>query len=315
MAQARGYMGQLMLDFETAFGVNPTTAAGKIMPFNSLELVGSQNLIDPATITGTRNPVEPGKGNLSVSGSMTIPMGLKDIGWWLKGMFGAPTTTGTTNYTHKYKVGNTQPSLVVQKGFTDLGKYMVYNGVKIGTFKLGFGGDAELTASMDLVGATEAINSTTYDAAATSVQLQRLNNFQASIKEGGVSVANILSGEIDLDFGLDSTQYVIGKNGTLGDIPEGIIKVSGNIKALFTDTTLLEKGINNTESSLEVAFTIDANNSLTLSIPELIYERKTPPISGPSGVVVDLNWKGYYTDGADASAMVVTLKNSVATYA
>ena len=315
MAQARGYMGQLMLDFETAFGVNPTTAAGKIMPFNSLELVGSQNLIDPATITGTRNPVEPGKGNLSVSGSMTIPMGLKDIGWWLKGMFGAPTTTGTTNYTHKYKVGNTQPSLVVQKGFTDLGKYMVYNGVKIGTFKLGFGGDAELTASMDLVGATETINSTTYDAAATSVQLQRLNNFQASIKEGGVSVANILSGEIDLDFGLDSTQYVIGKNGTLGDIPEGIIKVSGNIKALFTDTTLLEKGINNTESSLEVAFTIDANNSLTLSIPELIYERKTPPISGPSGVVVELNWKGYYTDGADASAMVVTLKNSVATYA
>ena len=315
MAQARGYMGQLMLDFETAFGVNPTTAAGKIMPFNSLELVGSQNLIDPATITGTRNPVEPGKGNLSVSGSMTIPMGLKDIGWWLKGMYGAPTTTGTTNYTHKYKVGNTQPSLVVQKGFTDLGKYMVYNGVKIGTFKLGFGGDAELTASMDLVGATETINSTTYDAAATSVQLQRLNNFQASIKEGGVSVANILSGEIDLDFGLDSTQYVIGKNGTLGDIPEGIIKVSGNIKALFTDTTLLEKGINNTESSLEVAFTIDANNSLTLSIPELIYERKTPPISGPSGVVVDLNWKGHYTDGADASAMVVTLKNSVATYA
>lgn len=315
MAQARGYMGQLMLDFETAFGVKPTTAAGKIMPFNSLELVGSQNLIDPATITGTRNPVEPGKGNLSVSGSVTIPMGLKDIGWWLKGMFGAPTTTGTTNYNHKYKVGNTQPSLVVQKGFTDLGKYMVYNGVKIGTFKLGFGGDAELTASMDLVGATEAINSTTYDAAATSVQLQRLNNFQASIKEGGVSVANILSGEIDIDFGLDSTQYVIGKNGTLSDIPEGIIKVSGNIKALFTDTTLLEKGINNTKSSLEVAFTIDANNSLTFSIPELIYERKTPPISGPSGVVVELNWKGYYNNGADASAMVVTLKNSVSTYA
>lgn len=315
MAQARGYMGQLMLDFETAFGTNPVTAAGKIMPFNSLELVGSQNLIDPATITGTRNPVEPGKGNLSVSGSLTVPMGLKDIGWWLKGMFGAPTTTGTTNYTHKYKVGNTQPSLVVQKGFTDLGKYMLYNGVKIGTFKLGFGGDAELTASMDLIGATETIGTSTYDAAATSVQLQRLNNFQASIKEGGVSVANILSGEIDLDFGLDSTQYVIGKNGTLGDIPEGIIKVSGNIKALFTDTTLLEKGINNTESSLEVAFTIDANNSLTFAIPELIYERKTPPISGPSGVVVELNWKGYYTDGADASAMVVTLKNSVATYA
>lgn len=315
MAQARGYMGQLMLDFETAFGTNPATAAGKIMPFNSLELVGSQNLIDPATITGTRNPVEPGKGNLSVSGSLTVPMGLKDIGWWLKGMFGAPTTTGTTNYTHKYKVGNTQPSLVVQKGFTDLGKYMLYNGVKIGTFKLAFGGDSELTASMDLVGATETIGTSTYDAAATSVQLQRLNNFQASIKEGGVSVANILSGEIDLDFGLDSTQYVIGKNGTLGDIPEGIIKVSGNIKALFTDTTLLEKGINNTESSLEVAFTIDANNSLTFTIPELIYERKTPPISGPSGVVVELNWKGYYTDGADASAMVVTLKNSVATYA
>lgn len=315
MAQARGYMGQVLLDFETAFKTPPVTPAGKIMPFNTFEVTGKRSSVDPKAITGTRNPVEPIKGNLSVEGSIVVPVGLQDVGWWLKAMFGAPTTTGTTNYTHKYKIGNAQPSLVLQKGFTDAGKYYLYKGCKISTLKMSFGGDGELTASMDILGATEEAGTTTYDAAATTVPLQRLNNFQASIKEGGTAISTVLSGELNINFGLDGDSYVIGAGGTRGDIPEGIVTVSGSLKTLFTDTSLVDKGINNAESSLELSLSLDANNSLTFTVPELFYEHNTPPLSGPAGVVAELNWKGFYANGADASAIVFTLKNSVASYA
>lgn len=314
MTQARGYLGRLVLDFETTFGSNPVTAAGKKLPFNSLEVSGSQNLIDPATITGTRNPVAPGKGNLSVDGGITIPMDLNAIGYWLKAMFGAPTTTGAGPYTHVFKVGSSQPSVVLEKGFTDIGQYMLYNGCKISTFKTSFGGDGELTAQMDIMGAKETIGATEYDATPDAVELNRLNNFQASLKEGGVAFATATSGDFNLDFGLDGDQYTIGANGARGDIPEGILNITGSLKTLFADATLLNKGVNGTKSSLEVAFTLSADASLTFLFPEIVYERKTPPISGPAGVSTELGWRAFFGNDVNASAVVVTLKNSIASY-
>lgn len=315
MAQARGYMGQLVADFESTFGTSPGTKKGKILTFNTMEVVGKQNLIDPGTITGTRNSVEPGKGNLSVDGSISVPLDLTAIGYWLKGVFGAPTTTGAgPDYTHVFKIGNTQPSMVLEKGFTDIAQYMRYNGCKISTFKLPFGGDGEAVVSMDIMGATEAIGSTVYDAAATAVTMTRLNNFQASIKEGGTTLAIVQSGDFTLNMGLDGNQYVLGTNGTRGDIPEGIINVTGTLKTLFTDATLLNKGINNTITSLELTYTIAANQSLTFTFPEVLFERTSPPISGPVGVVCDMSWRAFYKTDSNKSAVMVTLKNQTATY-
>lgn len=315
MAQARGYKTQLVLDYETAFGVAPVTPAGIKMPFNTMEVVGAQNLIDPATITGTRNPVAPGKGNLSVSGPVTIPMDSNCLGYWLKAIFGNPVTVGAAApYTHTFKLGDTQPSLVIEKAFPDITKYMKYAGCKVSTFKATFGGDGELTASMDIVGATEAISGTPYDAAASTPVFNRLNNFQASIKEGGVTLADVTSFELNLDMGLDTTNYTIGAQGALGDIPEGIVAVNGTIKALFKDTTLLDKAIANTETSLELTLSQDADNHVIFTFPEVIYERKSPAITGPGGVSLELSWRAYYSNDAGASAVKVEVKNAIATY-
>lgn len=315
MTQARGYKTQVVLDYETAFGVAPGTPAGVKIPFNTFEVVGSQNLIDPATITGTRNPVAPGKGNLSVSGSVTIPFDSNNIGYWLKALFGEPTTVGASApYTHTFKVGDTQPSMVLEKGFPDINQYMKYLGCKVKTFKATFGGDGELTASLDIVGATEVVGNTAYMATPTTVNFNRLNNFQASIKEGGSTLATVTSFEINLDMGLDTTNYTIGAQGALGDIPEGIIAANGTIKVLFADATLMNKAINTTETSLELTVAQDVNNSITFLFPEVIYERKTPPISGPGGVSLELNWRAYYANDANASTVKVTLKNAISDY-
>lgn len=304
------------MDYESAFGTNPTTTAGKKLPFNALEVTGSQNLIDPATITGTRNPVEPGKGNLAVDGNITVPMDLDAIGYWLKAIFGAPTTTGASApYTHVFKVGNVQPSFVLEKGFTDIAQYFRYNGCKVSTFKVSFGGDGELTAQMDVMGAKETISSSEYDSTPDEIVSNRLNNFQASLKEGGVAIATATTGEMNLDMGLDGDQYTIGANGSRGDIPEGILNVTGTLKTLFQDATLINKGANNTKSSLEIAFTKSASESLTFEYPEIIYERKTPTISGPAGVVAELSWRAFNATDSDKSVVIVTLVNSVASYA
>lgn len=317
MAQARGYKSQVVIDFETTFGADPTTVNGLGMPINSWNVKASRALNTAQTLTGTRNPAQPFQGNVSVSGDAVVPVDLIAFGWWLKAMFGAPTTTGASApYTHKFKVGDTQPSLVVEKkfDFSSAQSYIKQNGVKIGSMEITFGGDGELVANLSIVGATESQPGTTpYDATVTTVSMSRVNNFQAAITEGGSAIATITDLTLRVDFGLDTESRVIGGGGVLGDIPEGIVAVSGSLTALYTDNTLLAKGYGVTESSLAVTLT-NGTHSLKFEIPELFYQWNTPGVTGPAGVRQEMEFQGFYNNGSDASAIVATLINAQATY-
>jgi hypothetical protein len=55
--------------------------------------------------------------------------------------------------------------------------------------------------------------------------------------------------------------------------------------------------------------------SLALAVDELFYSRETPAISGPGGIMLDLNYEGFYADAAAASAFRVVLVNTQASYA
>lgn len=316
MSQAKGYKGRLTIDFEEEFGIVPTIKQGKILPINTLELAAKQTLIEPQTITGTRNPVTPGRGRISVEGSVVVPMCYRSIGYWLKSMFGDPSTVKKEDdtYMHTFRIGDEQPSMVIEKAFTNIDKYFVYSGCKTNNFKLSWGGDGELTASIDLLGANETSSEEAYDAAATLVALERINEPQAQMKESGAAMNGVVStGEFTLAMGLDGDQYTIGDGGCRGSIPEGIVNVSGTLKTLFKDSSLLDKGVNGQKSSMEVNFS-KGTHSLTFAFPEIIYERTSPPISGPAGVQAEIAWRAFFDSDANGSAVVVTLVNDVATY-
>ena len=315
MAQAMGAQGRIVLDFESSFGQNPAAKAGKAVPFNTFDVKSKQNFKDTATITGNRNPVVPAPGNLSVEGSLAVPIDEAAIGYWLKGLFGAPTTSGSADpYQHIFKVGASQPSLVLEKGFTDIGQYALMNGCKVSSFKVAFGGDDELTAAIELMGAKEALSTTPYVASPSAITLNRFTNLQATVEEGGTAIGTVTKGEFTINGGLDGNQYTVGNAGIRGDIPVGAYKISGSITALFDGTSLLTKAMSNTKSSLKVKFT-SAGHSLEFLFPEIMYERSTPGISGPAGVLITLPFRAFYQSGSDNSAVKVTLVNGVASYA
>lgn len=315
MQLSRGYFTRLVLDEETSFNEIPTAKTGKIMPFNKLELASEQTMINPATITGTRNAVEPARGHVTAGGSVTIPVDSTAIGYWLKGIFNSPTTTkdgDTSKYKHVFSITNNQPSLCITKEFPDIGQYFTYTGVKIGSFSCTFGDDGELTADMDLLGCDEIISSEQYDRAATEAKLSRLNNFACELKVNGSKVANVSTLDLKLDMGLDDSIYTLGHKGR-GAIPEGLVQVSGTIHSLFTDTELLQKGIDATPIDLELALT-NSSDSLVIKMDEAQISRTSPAISGPAGVSVDIDFVAYYKNSVDKSSIVIELTNSVEEY-
>lgn len=313
--QAKGYRVRTVFDYEDAFGVSPAVKKGLVLPFNSNEIAETQNTFESGTITDDRNSVKQGRGRKSAAGQIVVPMDLNAIGYWLTLLLGFPATTGAGPYTHVFKVNNNAlPSAVIAKEFQDIGKVFVYNGCKAGSFKLPFGGDGELVATMDIAGQKRTVQDAAYDAAATSVVLDRINQFQASIKEGGATIGTVLSGDLNINNALDLNQYVVGPGNVRGDIPEGIAAAGGTLKTIFDGTALIEKGISVTESSLELKYTSGAN-SLTFLFPEIQYDVVDVPVTSAAGLSADLTWKAYKENDAAASIVVITLINSIASYA
>lgn len=314
MARAKGAKSQLLLCYETAYNTTPETPTAIKLPIINSSLKSTQNLIESAVIIGRRDPVMPARGNVDVAGSIEIPVDEVGIGYWLKLLFGAPTTTGASNpYTHVFKIGDTQPSAVLEQGFTDIDVYELFNGVKVSKFSISFGGDGELTAKIDVIGGKETIGATSVDETPTTITITKLGNFQASLKEGGSAIATVLSVDVNIDFGLDGDTYAIGGGGFRTSIEEGLVQISGTLKAFFENTTLLNKAIAGTESSLEITLT-NSTHSLTIKLPELIFERNSPSIDGPKGVNIDLPYKAYFDNDAGDSSAIVTLVNAQATY-
>jgi hypothetical protein len=316
MTQARGYRSQLLLDFETTFGVDPTTKAAVLMPFETNNVAANQNLTEDNTIRNRRDPAKPSRGNVDVAGQVVVPIGPTSFGYSLKALFGDPTTTdgGLSEYSHAFKPGDTQPSFVLDRGFTDIDVYEKFSGCKVSQMAITLGGDGALTAAIDIMGAKNTVGTTAYAASPTTHTDTRFSNFQATLQENSVAVGVVTTADFQINASLDGNQYVIGSQGFRQDIPEGLIQISGNLTALFKDKQLMDKAINGTETSLKFGLE-DGLNSLEFHFPEVEFGRGSPAVEGPQGVVITLPWRAYCksNDPADAS-VIVTLVNGLETY-
>jgi hypothetical protein len=314
MSQARGYRAQLLVAFENTFGETPEAPKAKKMPINSAQIKGKQSLIESNTIRGRRDPAEPVKGNVDISGPLVVPVDEVAMGYWLKAMFGDPSTTGSGDpYIHVFKPGNRQPSLVIEQGFTDVNVYELYNGCKVANFSLTLGEEAELTATIELMGARETLGETSFASNQVELSCPKFHNYQASVQEDGSDIAVITSATLNIDFGLAGDSYALGSAGYRSDIPEGLMKITGNIKAFFENRLLLDKAVRGDKSSLKFILT-NQEHSLELFLPEVIYERTSAGIEGAKGIMIELPFTAFYDNNMQEAAVIATLINGQASY-
>jgi hypothetical protein len=316
MGQARGSAAELVIDFETTYGADPAGVSGILVPFNyPWNVKTTRDLSRGNTNRGIRDGEMPFYGNLDLKGSPSVPVDQVAIGYWLRALLGAPTTGGAGPYTHVFKPAAAIPSLVNDLGFTDIGKYLKHNGIKVNKFAVEGGAAAgELVAKLELIGAKETSGTSPYDATPTSLTFSRFHNKQASLQEGGGAIAIVRDWSFEIDNQLDGDTYVIdGSGGVRGALHEGECLAKGKIKAFFQDLTLYNKAVNGTESSLKVTLT-SGTYSLEFFFPELLYKPSTPEIV-KGGIWVELEWEAYYENSATAAILSATLINGQAAYA
>jgi hypothetical protein len=318
MSWATGARSQVRIDWESVYGTAPTGSAiaSILLPFTSVDLKDTSKPQKTNILGGGRNVAPPFYPNTAFSGALAGFCDSIAIGYILKAVFGAPTTTGSVNFTHTFKIGATTPSFILEKGHPEIPYYYVYKGCKAMGFSVSLAQNGQFTYNVPLICASQTPSATSYDATANYDVSKPTVIFDAqdlAVTEGGGAITTLES----LSFNYTNNSVVgfgLGGGGSATVAGEGNPTIDGAIKGMFDGNTLIAKGYGKTESSLVATMTRGAV-SLTLAVDELFYSRETPPISGPGGIYLDLAYEGCYINAAAASAFRAVLVNTQASYA
>jgi len=315
MAQARGFFKTLCGVWESTYGTTPSIASGDMikLPFNTAEIGSSEDMIEPATIRGNRYQAEPAFGNIDVSGRVTVPMDVRNIGYWLRMLMGNPTTTGSSTYTHTFNPATTVPSMTLEVGFPDISSYHRFSGMKVNGMSMSFQKSTELTADIDLLGKAEVVASGAADAGPDTLVFDRFNAKGVSLKKGGAAITTVRKLDLSIRNELATDIFCIDGTGFRNSLPETNFVVEGSFEVLFENQTIYNEAINGMETSLQVTLS-SGTNSLVIDIYELKFPRQAVTSSGASPVFLNVPFKAYYQDNAQAVPIRMTLINNVSSY-
>lgn len=321
MSQARGIDTIIGLYDESTYGVDPGAPDAQKLYVKNFKVASKQNLIDSETLNGQRSRSRPTAGNIDLDGDFEVELAAESMGTLLKHTLGSNVTTGAGPYTHTIKIGNLPVGMVLEKDhgstISGAGRYEKFNGSRIAKASFDFQNEGYINAAFSVKGRSSTLGSAPLDATYTDNGHTPFSIFEGVLQEGGGTSAIVKAAKIDLDNDLDDSLYAIGGAGLRRALPEGFATISGEITALFEDAVLLNKAINGTQSSLKVTLSRGTglgsagNEFMEFTVTNLLYERSSPPIEGPKGILVTLGLKGFRVTTDNGFQIVI--KNAVAT--
>ena len=312
MARAQGARAQMALAFETTYGTSPATGYTQ-MPFATASLGAEQPLLSNELLGYGRDPLAPMLDAVTADGSVVVPIDTEAFGFWLKGAFGIPVTTGTGPYTHVFTSGSwTLPSLSIETGLPEVPSYAMYGGCVVDKIGWQMARSGLLTANVDLIAQGETLATTSGAGTPAPVTLKRFGHFNGSLTRNGANIGNIVGADLNYANNLDRVE-TIRADGKIDGADPSIAALTGKIDVRFADTTLLTQAINNTECSLEFGYSLPTGESLTVDVHRVFLPRPRREIQGPQGIQMSFDWQAAQQESGDPMVSV-TLVNNVESY-
>lgn len=183
--------------------------------------------------------------------------------------------------------GTIRRSFTIERNFADIGQYLRYVGTEFDGFDVDVKAEGIVPIVFNVLGQDQTSASTpiagaTYPAAPTR---SPFDGFSGSIKEGGSVIAVLTEVKCTLKNNLAEI-YVVGSPKTL-EPAIGKSTVTGTVTAYFQDTTMLNKFVNETESSIEFTLT-DGTYSYGFLIPRVKYTGAPPNVSSDKPITLSM---------------------------
>lgn len=300
MAFASGMSEALYVGFETSFKILPGT-------FNAYKVAVINPRFTPAVgrftsnaLTGLAQPRSPAFGKQGLDWSMEVEGSKENFAPFLRGHFGAPLAdqgyAGPPLIYDHYFGFAAMPSLAIEERHTDISKNFARQGAYAGSMDMTCDAEGLNTATFGGIGAFQTNESSATIINGTITDLSGslpFNLVAGTVKVGGTAAAYIQQVSIRSNRGLDKRNHIDGTN-QVGVVFSQIPTVELGIRASFQDTDLLDKSINNTETSLEL-FILELNTGYGLKIycPTIVIRPGAPETAGTGLANINLTADAY----------------------
>jgi hypothetical protein len=298
---------------ESTAGTTPATPAFNIVPINDFSLLLAKDTFNDSTIQADRQNHYFKHGNKKVSGDVTVtllgvgatPSGNTLFDPWFESVFNNAWNSNVL------KIGNTQKSFTFEKTLTDIAgtsNYFRYRGCQATGVSIDVALNAPVKAKFTVAGldadalATSIITGATYVSVPTAPQPFVHINASNFFKEGGVVTTLMTAFSLNIQNGSD-TNYYLG-SAVAGSITSSKASVTGSATFYFSDSTLYNKFVNETQSSLEVKLS-DGTRSYTILLPAVVYSAATQVINNDNTVIVTMPFTAIF-DATEATTVKIT---------
>lgn len=316
-AAPRGQTVELLLKDESAFGTVATGDYQKtlvyedqladLMPFEDDPILGTAR-------NNQRDMVQPVAGvPQGISGNLVVPLDLNHSWFWLKGALGAPTTTGSTNYTHTFvSGGEVLPHRTLEAKRTSA-IFLQRTGClvnSVGGQMSRRGGYDRMTVA--ILGRSETkITSSGGGTPPAILARDPLPAVLPVLKMDTVAAADIIS--LDWTYNNNATpqDYLGDPTGyPAGHDLDAMASFSGTFRARFRTAALYDQARAGTSFAMELLWSKSGTRSLSLQAPVVRLDPVGLPVTGPGRIEQTFNFRSEQSSGA--AMLTAVLKNAIA---
>jgi len=297
MAFAQGSRSSLSFIAETAFGTTPSTPTFANLPFNTHSLDLTKDRVEGNEIQADRMPRVDRHGNKQAGGSIEVDLRKGDFDGLFESAF---LNTYSTNV---LKIGTTPKYFSFEDAANDIAQFRLFTGMAVSTLNVSIAPNQMVTGTFDLVGKTMTQAGTTAStggAPTASSTNAPFDSYSGTITDGGSGLAIVTS----LDFSLTNSfapTFVIGSD-SAQQLEFGRAIVEGTMTVYYEDETLINKFLNETESSLSVSVDDPTGASTyTFDFPRVKYNGAAVPVQNPASRLITIPFVSLYdtTEGTN----------------
>lgn len=298
---------------EVTAGTTPATPAFNQFGVNDFSLQLSKDTFTDPSIQSNRQTMFFKHGNKKVAGNIAVtllgvgasPTGNTLFDPWLESVFNSSFVSNVL------KIGSTVKNFTVEKKLQTpdgTSHYFRFKGVQATSIGIEVALNAPVKATFGFMAldedpvATTAITGSSYVAQPSGPEPLVHINANNFFKEGGAASSLMtafsfnINNESDANFSLGSA--------VAQSITSSTAKVTGSCTYYFSDATMYNKFVNETQTSLEVKLS-DGTRSYTFLFPNVKYGSATNVVNNENAIVLTLPWTATY-DAATGTTVQIT---------
>jgi len=290
MAFAQGSRSSLSYIAETSFGTTPSTPTFANLPINSHSLDLTKDRVEGNEIQADRMTRVDRHGNKQAGGSIEVDLRKGDYDELLESAF------FNSYATNILKVGTTPKFFTIEDAANDIAQFRLFTGMAVSTASFSIAPNQMVTATFDMVGKGMTQAGTTGSTGGTptaSTTNSPFDSYSGTITDGGSGISIVTSIDFSLSNSLAPT-FVVGADNAQS-LEFGSAVVEGTMTVYYEDETLINKFLNETESSITVS--VDdptGSNAYTFEFPRVKYNGASVPLQNPQSRLITLPFVALY---------------------